>query len=107
MAITMEEELDHEVDPSTESSSISSCDVNSNELSSFKINGCPSEGSSHESEKQPLCNEPTKANLDEHLLYTTGDLVWAYVSGYPLWPSVISFSPGENLFSKLTSKYCL
>jgi len=100
----MDDELNHELDLNTESSSISSCDVNSNELSGINIISCPSEGSSHELEEYSSSNEPAKANLDEHLLYTTGDLVWAYVSGYPLWPSVISFSPGENLFSKLTSK---
>ena len=98
----------HEAYPS-ESCSSSSCDINSNGigLPGIKVIACPTGSAVHELEESSD-NEPAiTVGHDEYLLYSTGDLVWAYVSGYPLWPSLISFAPGEHLFTKLTSKCCL
>ena len=36
------------------------------------------------------------------LPFTAGDVVWAYITGFPLWPSLISLDP-ENLFTKTKS----
>jgi len=97
----------HEGDLSESCSSSSSCDINSNALPGIKVIACSTGSAVHELE-EASDNEPViTVGHDEYLLYSTGDLVWAYISGYPLWPSLISFAPGEHLFTKLTSKYCL
>lgn len=36
-----------------------------------------------------------------------GDIVWAYISGYPLWPAMITYDPLENLFIKSQCKLYL
>ena len=46
-----------------------------------------------------LKEEPSHS--DGHLSYSVGDIVWAYTSGYPLWPSVVSVAPAENLFTRV------
>ncbi|KAK4025415.1 histone-lysine N-methyltransferase NSD2 isoform X1 [Daphnia magna] len=38
--------------------------------------------------------------LDLSLPFVIGDLVWAYISGYPLWPSLITQDPIEFLYTK-------
>lgn len=38
--------------------------------------------------------------VDLGLPFTIGDLVWAYISGYPLWPSLITPDPLDNLYTK-------
>lgn len=42
--------------------------------------------------------------LDLSLPFVIGDLVWAYISGYPLWPSLITQDPIEFLYTKTRSK---
>lgn len=42
---------------------------------------------------------------DLNLPFAIGDLVWAYISGYPLWPSLITPDPEESLYTKTRSKY--
>ena len=41
---------------------------------------------------------------DATLPFRLGDIVWAYISGYPLWPAMITCDPLENLFIKSQCK---
>jgi hypothetical protein len=41
---------------------------------------------------------------DLNLPFAIGDLVWAYISGYPLWPSLITPDPKDSLYTKTRSK---
>ena len=50
-------------------------------------------------ESPPLIDEEFPSDLP----YSTGDVVWAYISGFPLWPSLISVDPTENKFTKTKS----
>ena len=40
---------------------------------------------------------------DLNLPFVIGDLVWAYISGYPLWPSLITQDPVESIYTKTRS----
>lgn len=40
-----------------------------------------------------------------NLPFVIGDLVWAYISGYPLWPSLITQDPVESIYTKTRSEY--
>lgn len=41
---------------------------------------------------------------DPTLPLRRGDIVWAYISGYPLWPSLITVDPLENQYTKIKCK---
>jgi|688.fasta_scaffold452585_2 hypothetical protein len=50
-------------------------------------------------ETQPSAFEIQNLNLP----FAIGDLVWAYISGYPLWPSLITQDPLESVYTKTRS----
>ena len=41
--------------------------------------------------------------MNTNLEYAEGDLVWAFISGYPLWPSLITADPEEGVYTKQKS----
>lgn len=47
-------------------------------------------------EIKPQCLVIENLNLP----FGIGDLVWAYISGYPLWPSLITPDPLDLLYTK-------
>jgi hypothetical protein len=48
---------------------------------------------------QPVIQQEDQSDLP----YTSGDVVWAYINGFPLWPSLVSVDPEENIFTKTRS----
>jgi len=44
--------------------------------------------------------QPTIHEDHSELSFTTGDAVWGFLSGYPLWPSLVTVDPVENIFTK-------
>ncbi len=42
---------------------------------------------------------------DLNLPFVIGDLVWAYISGYPLWPSLITPDPVGSIYTKTRSEF--
>jgi len=43
------------------------------------------------------------SSMNTDLEYSEGDLVWAYICGYPLWPSLITVDPEEGVYTKTRS----
>ena len=41
---------------------------------------------------------------DEGVAYEVGDLVWAFISGSPLWPSIITQDAANNVHTKLKGR---
>lgn len=80
-----------------------------NNLIESKISADPTESSSgfidSLSCQQAKINPLPLINSDLNLPFTIGDLVWAYISGYPLWPSLITQDPVDSLYSKTRSKF--
>lgn len=73
----------------------------------------PSSHNTNENNAENSCNYNDVVQKEENSLPTCladpslpfqiGDLVWAYISGYPLWPSLITPDPLESLYTKTRS----
>ena len=64
-----------------------------------------SEASATVTDLDVVVKEETKPSVvDLNLPFTVGDIVWAHINGYPLWPSIITEDPLENLYTKTGSK---
>jgi len=49
-------------------------------------------------QKSPVIDDPP---FDANLEYVEGDLVWAFIAGYPLWPSLVTVDPVEGVYTKI------
>ena len=54
-------------------------------------------------ETTEISEKPVDSLPNIDLEYAEGDLVWAFIPGYPLWPSLITLDPDEGLYTKLRS----
>ena len=55
-----------------------------------------------EESPQPIIHED-----HSELSFTAGDAVWGFLSGYPLWPSLVTVDPVDNVFTKTKSMISL
>lgn len=70
----------------------------------------PNPQSSYHLENLPTQHEVQIPSVVDSLLslpFAIGDLVWAYISGYPLWPSLITPDPVESIYTKTRSMLVL